>query len=47
MLQSEQRTLVAPLAHGGGLISEIFTPKNFYALADYGPIFLLYTFFFA
>ena len=45
MLPSEQRTPVAPLAHGGGLISKIFTPKNFYALVDYGPTFLLYTFF--
>ena len=46
ILPSEQRTLVTPLTHGRGLISEIFTPKNFYALVDYGPTFLLYTFFY-
>ena len=45
MLPSGQGTLVAPQAHGGGLVSKIFTPNNFYALGDCGPKFLSESFF--
>ena len=40
MLPSGQGTLVAPQAHGGGLVSKISTPKQLLCLDDYGPKFL-------
>ena len=45
VIPSGQGTLVAPQAHGGGIVPEISTQNNFYALANYSPKFLPKPFF--
>ena len=40
VLSSGQRTLVAPKAHGGGLVHKSPSQKNFYILVDCGSKFL-------